>query len=149
MLVLVRNRIVNAMCNGIFCLQLRWLFALLIFVELLTITIQLSFPNNNDKFPFWQQLFTLFYYVDICLNIDHYFHNSINRFCGLVLFMVFYTTFNNISVILLRSVLLVEETGVLVENHWPAASHWKTLSHNVVSSTPRHERGMNSQLQWW
>jgi hypothetical protein len=51
--------------------------------------------------------------VDICLNIDHYFHNSINRFCGLVLYMVFYTTFNNISVILLRSVLLVEETGVL------------------------------------
>jgi hypothetical protein len=26
----------------------------------------------------------------------------------------------------------------------PAASHWQTLSHNVVSSTPRHERGSNS-----
>jgi hypothetical protein len=25
---------------------------------------------------------------------------------------------------------MVEETGV---NHWPAASHWQTLSHNVVS----------------
>jgi hypothetical protein len=23
------------------------------------------------------------------------------------------------------------------EKHWPAASHWQTLSHNVVSSTPR------------
>ena len=22
------------------------------------------------------------------------------------------------------------------ENHWPAASNWQTLSHNVVSSTP-------------
>ena len=22
------------------------------------------------------------------------------------------------------------------ENHWPAVSHWQTLSHNVVSSTP-------------
>jgi hypothetical protein len=32
---------------------------------------------------------------------------------------------------------LVEETGVPGENHWPASSHWQTLSHNVVSSTPR------------
>jgi hypothetical protein len=28
----------------------------------------------------------------------------------------------------------------------PVASHWQTLSHNVVSSTPRHEWGLNSQL---
>ena len=34
-------------------------------------------------------------------------------------------------------VLLVEETRVPEENNRPAASHWKTLSHNVVSSTPR------------
>jgi hypothetical protein len=34
------------------------------------------------------------------------------------------------------SVLLVEETGVPEENHRPAASHWQTLSHNAVSSTP-------------
>jgi len=32
---------------------------------------------------------------------------------------------------------LVEETGVPVENHQTAASHRQTLSHNVVSSTPR------------
>ena len=44
------------------------------------------------------------------------------------------------------SVLLVEETGVPRENHQPVASHWQTLSHNVVSSTPRHEQGSNSQL---
>jgi len=25
------------------------------------------------------------------------------------------------------------------ENHWSATSHWQTLSHNVVSSTPCHE----------
>ena len=25
------------------------------------------------------------------------------------------------------------------KNHRPVASHWKTLSHNVVSSTPRHD----------
>jgi hypothetical protein len=51
-----------------------------------------------------------------------------------VRFMVFYATFNNISVISWRSVLLVEETG---ENHRPAASHCHALSHNVVSSTSR------------
>ena len=37
--------------------------------------------------------------------------------------MVLDATFNNISVISWRSVLLVEETGVSGENHRPAASH--------------------------
>ena len=37
--------------------------------------------------------------------------------------MVFNATFNNISVILCWSVLLVKETGVPVENHRPVASH--------------------------
>jgi hypothetical protein len=60
--------------------------------------------------------------------------------------MVFNYTFNNISVILWESVLLVEETGVPGENHWPVASHWQTLSHNVVASTSHHEQGLNSQL---
>jgi hypothetical protein len=50
--------------------------------------------------------------------------------------MVFNATFNNISVISWRSILLVEETGIPGENHQPAASHLQTLSHNVVSSTP-------------
>ena len=48
-----------------------------------------------------------------------------------------------------QSVLLVEETGVLRENKRPVANNWQTLSHNVVSSTPRHERGSSSQLKWW
>jgi len=38
-------------------------------------------------------------------------------------FIVFNTTFNNISVISWQSVLLAEETGVPRENHQPAASH--------------------------
>jgi hypothetical protein len=50
---------------------------------------------------------------------------------------VVWFAFNNISVILWWSVLLVEETRVPGENHRSAASHWQTLSHNVVSSTPR------------
>ena len=44
---------------------------------------------------------------------------------------------NNISVILWRSVLLVEETEVPGEKSRPVANHWQTLSHNVVSSTSR------------
>jgi hypothetical protein len=41
--------------------------------------------------------------------------------------MVFNATFNNISVISNRSVLLVEETGVSGENYRPATSHWQTI----------------------
>ena len=57
--------------------------------------------------------------------------------------MVFEDSFNNISAILWRAVLLVKVTGVPGENHWPAVSHWQTLSHNVVSSTP-HLNGVRS-----
>ena len=51
--------------------------------------------------------------------------------------MVINVTFNNISAILWRSVLFVEESGVPGENHRPATNQWQTLSHNVISSTPR------------
>ena len=51
--------------------------------------------------------------------------------------MVLNDPFNNISVISWRSVLLMEETGVPGENHRPATSHRQTLSHNVVSRTPK------------
>jgi len=37
--------------------------------------------------------------------------------------MVINATFNNISVILWQSVLLVEETGVPGENHRPVTNH--------------------------
>ena len=51
--------------------------------------------------------------------------------------MVFNITFNNISVISWRLVLLMEETGGTGENHRPVASHWQTSPHNFLSSTPR------------
>ena len=58
--------------------------------------------------------------------------------------MVFGTTFKNISIISWQSFLLMEEKGV---NHRPVTNHLiQTLSHNVVSSTPRHEWNLNSQL---
>jgi len=52
--------------------------------------------------------------------------------------VLFNATFNNISVLSWRSIFVVEETGVPGENHRPVVSHWQTLSHNVLSSTPWH-----------
>ena len=60
-------------------------------------------------------------------------YNDLQRFR----FVVFNATFNNISVILWRAVLMVE-VYVTGENHRLVTSPWQTLSHNVVSSTPRH-----------
>jgi hypothetical protein len=42
-----------------------------------------------------------------------------------------YLVINSLS----QSFLLVEETEEPGENYRPVASHWQTLSHNVVSST--------------
>ena len=70
--------------------------------------------------------------VNYCLLFLSHLETNSQMF-GLV--MAFNATFSNISVILWWSVLLVEETG---ENHRPVASHWQTLSHDVVSTTPHH-----------
>ena len=40
-------------------------------------------------------------------------------------------TFNNISVISWRSVLLVVETGIPGENYRPVASHWQRVNKNI------------------
>ena len=76
--------------------------------------------------------------VSDCLTPSAQFFSYHNRVSVIVI--LFNVTFNNISVISWRSALLVEKSGVPVENHRPAASHWQTLSHNFVSSTPRHEQ---------
>ena len=49
--------------------------------------------------------------------------------------MVFNATFNNISVITWRSVLLVEDTGVPGENHRPATRHWQTEFKDIYLSS--------------
>jgi hypothetical protein len=46
-----------------------------------------------------------------------FFYNKLSKMVGLVLLMVFYATFNKISVISWHSVLLVEEIGVPGQNH--------------------------------
>ena len=58
---------------------------------------------------------------------------GLSLYTGLV-FMVFNATFSNISVILQRSVLLVEETGVLGENR-AVASHWQ-FYHIMLYTSP-------------
>jgi hypothetical protein len=52
--------------------------------------------------------------------------------------ILFNATFNNISVISWRSVLLMDETKAPRENHSSAASHCQTLFFRVVSSTSGH-----------
>jgi len=59
---------------------------------------------------------------------DHYKRLWV-RFYAWVRVMVLNATFNNIWVLSWQSVLLVKETGVPWENHWPAECHWQTLSH--------------------
>jgi hypothetical protein len=51
-------------------------------------------------------------------------------------FMVFSATFNNISVISWRSVLLGEKSGIPGENDQPVASHRQTLTNNVAHLVP-------------
>jgi len=68
--------------------------------------------------------------------------------------LVFNATFNNISVISLWSVLLVEESRVPGENNRPVVSHWQTLSHIVVSSTPHQYKYLQFcrgqyMFCWW
>jgi hypothetical protein len=58
--------------------------------------------------------------------------------------LVWFLVFN--SYIMAGSFLLVEEPRVPGENHRPVASNWQVLLHNVVSSTPHHERSSNSYL---
>ena len=51
-------------------------------------------------------------------------------------FDIYWESFNTISVTMWQSVSLVEKTR-------PAANHWQTLSHNIVSSTP-HRSGIRT-----
>ena len=76
-----------------------------------------------------------------CIRILQSLFNQIQNhiFC----LMVFNATFNNISVVSWQSVLLMEETGLLGENHWPVASHWQTLSQNVIHFAPIEIRTHN------
>jgi len=47
------------------------------------------------------------------------------------------------------AVRFIGAIGVPRENHRNVASHWQTLSHNVVSRTHRQEWYSNPQRSWW
>jgi hypothetical protein len=81
----------------------------------------LLYFSNNATIVFWK---VYYIYLTCCI----FFKNACKKSC----LMVFNATFNNISVISWRSVLLVEEMVVPGEKHRPVASHWQTLSHFVV-----------------
>ena len=59
------------------------------------------------------------------VGLDRHHHRAINfQFVGVrVMIMMLNATFNNISVISWRSVLLIDETRVPGEKHQPSASH--------------------------
>ena len=64
--------------------------------------------------------------------VEDYSRKSSSTLNYIICLIVLNATFNNISVISWRSVLLVEETGGPGENNRPVANHWQTLSHNVI-----------------
>ena len=49
--------------------------------------------------------------------------------------------YKNSSVKSWQWVLLVDETEVLGENHWPVTSYWQTILHKIALSTPRLSGG--------
>jgi hypothetical protein len=71
-----------------------------------------------------------------CTFLFYFLHEKNQYGCGLC-FMVFNTTFNS---------FIGGGTGVPGENYPLVASHSQTLSHNVISSTPCHEQGLNPQF---
>jgi hypothetical protein len=74
----------------------------------------------------------IFTNLKIEINITVIYKDTLLYVCLFVCLMVFNATFNNISVILWRSVLLVEETAGPRENHRSVASHWQTLPRSVA-----------------
>ena len=125
----------------------RWLLVLLILMKLLTITslFKLSFhkikivTNKNEIYYKYEKKIKVYikriFKFAGQINWNNYYEwnifftlgyprKQLIRFQGArVRFMVSNATFNNISVILWQSVLLVEETGVPGKNHQPATSH--------------------------
>ena len=73
-----------------------------------------SFINKNCIQPLNE--------IQLHVPIDRYMYTfNVQRITEGV--MVFNATFDNISVILWQSILMVEENGVPEENHRPVASH--------------------------
>jgi hypothetical protein len=115
-------------------LDIDWLIAGLFFHVFFLYFEWISFTFNTVVVFVWQfHLFTLC--GDDLTNMFYHREPQTTNTIRLVGCMLPNATFNNISVISWRSVLLVEETGVPGEIHRSVASHWQTLLHNVVRLT--------------
>jgi hypothetical protein len=94
-------------------------------------------PSLNYRFwlPLWyhQALLVIFIierYSHTRIDGVHIIGMFIGRLWGLRLLCLMSTICSTIFQLYCgRSVFLVEEIVVPTENHWPAASHWQTLSH--------------------
>ena len=80
-------------------------------------------PNTDHLQQVEYIYITIVYNIFVLLPISNDQHAYLPSYLGLVWFMIFNATFNNITVISCRSVLLVEETRVPGENQRPVASH--------------------------
>jgi hypothetical protein len=117
-----------------------WLFT----IQLKTVNVYYRQITSFDNFVTWRVEVWRRYIVKPqssswmhtqVRTVDHATEENQTSNFGLVFLFVLWcldAPFNNISVISWRSVLLVVEAGGPWENHRRVASHWQTLSHNVV-----------------
>ena len=98
-------------------------------------TKQSETSDDTAEKPVKTKYYNTYYILWIILQSPCNAQSEISQWRLLGLFaclVVLNANFNNISFILWRSVLLVEETGEPAENHRPVTSLWQTLSHNGV-----------------
>jgi hypothetical protein len=103
-------------------------------VILLTLPEHLSSPPVFSWVPVTLSLVLYVCFVDLCLSCCTF------SFCHLLSVLLRCTNSDYLPLVSSNS------SYVLGEHQRPATSHWQTLSHNVVSTTPRNERGSNWQL---
>ena len=99
-------------------------------METLIFNLKISIPTDLQYYILLTIYVSFLWSLPMILyNINKVDMPSVVHFIG-VRVMVFNTTFNDISVVSMEKIEYPEKTT--------AASHWHTLSHNVVSSTPCH-----------
>ena len=108
--------------------------------------VDFSFEKDTIGHIFTGQYYGLHNHSVLCwllyiISIDYYSEVS-------DMVMVFNATFNYISVISWRSILLMVETGVPVKNHRPTANHWQTLLHNTSRLSRIRIHNVSGNIHW-